>query len=264
MYKSFVAEDFLKFHKLGKDYKISGFLVFGTFKKYPYELVETLIKEIDPNATYRKMPDEFLEPIIEFTIKGKNYWFVTAYGGALLSEWTHIACLLGSQKNIVVGSCGGLSSEANTHDIIVPTFSYGNESTTRAYALDTNNKHHSDEELRESLIKLLEDKYKIWEGPTVTYQAMLAETWEDVKRWSKEGYYGVEMEAATVFAVSNNFKVPSAAIVRITDNLIKQETVLDVNYEQGKDMRRKISSDMLKAALSAMTETGRAASGKST
>ncbi|MDO8496868.1 MAG: hypothetical protein Q7S43_05475 [bacterium] len=252
MYKSFVAGDFLKFHKLGEDYKVSGFLVFGTFKKYPYELVESLVKEIDPSASYRRIPDEFLEPILEITVKDKKYWFVIAYGGALLSEWTHIACLLGSKKNIVVGSCGGLSPEANTHDIIVPTFSYGNESTTRAYNLESDNKHYSDEKLRKHLVGLLEDKYKVWEEPTVTYQAMLAETLEDVERWSREGYYGVEMEAATVFAVSNHLKVPSVAMVRITDNLIKGETVLDVNFEQGKDMRKQVSSDMLKAALSVL------------
>lgn len=252
MYKSFIAEDFLKFHKLGDDYRVSGFLVFGTFKRYPYELVESIVKEIDPDANYRRISDEFLEPILEFTIENKKYWFVTAYGGALLSEWTHIASLLGSKSNIVVGSCGGLCPEANTYDIILPTYSYGDESTTRAYNSESNNKHYANEELRQRLISKLDNQYTIWEGPTITYQAMLAETWEDVERWSKEGYYGVEMEAATVFAVSNHFNVPSVGMVRITDNLIKKETIFDINFEQEKDRRKKVNSDMLKVAILTM------------
>jgi uridine phosphorylase len=72
---------------------------------------------------------------------------------------------------------------------------------------------------------------------------MLAETWEDVVRWSNQGYVGVEMEAATVFAASKHFGVPAAAILRIGDNLIEEQTVMDVNYENTKDLRRQISQD---------------------
>ena len=59
----------------------------------------------------------------------------------------------------------------------------------------------------------------------ITCQAMLAETWEDICEWSSRGFYGVEMEASTVFAVSQHFKVPATAMLNIADNLIEKETI---------------------------------------
>lgn len=77
----------------------------------------------------------------------------------------------------------------------------------------------------------------------------MAETWEDIQRWSNEGYYGVEMEAATVFAVSNHFKRSAAALLVIGDNLVQEKTVLDVNYESGSITRQNVRGDMLRASL---------------
>jgi len=48
-----------------------------------------------------------------------------------------------------------------------------------------------------------------------TCSAMLGETREDIQGRSSEGYYGVEMESATIFAVSNHFHIPSAAMIYI-------------------------------------------------
>jgi hypothetical protein len=48
--------------------------------------------------------------------------------------------------------------------------------------------------------------------------------------------------------------VPSAAILMIGDNLIKEETVFDADYENSSDVRREISADMFKAALKVMLE----------
>lgn len=255
MYKSFTAEDFLEHLELGINYSISGFLVFGGYKESLYGVVEDIIKEIDPSVEYRRLSDEFLNPILEFKLNGKRYWFTKAYGGALLSEYVHLASIFGSKVNIVTGSCGGLYPEANMHDLIIPTFSSGNESTTRAYDSNPENKHFATDSLRKELMEYFSN-YKVWEGPTITYQAMLAETREDIESWSKQGYYGVEMEASTVMAVSNYFKVPTAAILRIGDNLIKNQTVLDPYYLEQKHNRKEVTKDILKAAIQVMIQRG--------
>lgn len=152
--------------------------------------------------------------------------------------------------NVLLGSCGGLKKGANTLEIIIPTWSYAEESSAKAYQLDTHNKYHPDEALSKRLTEKISENYIVHRGPTVTYQAMMGETLEDVERWAKQGYAGVEMEAATIFATSNYFKVPSAAILRIGDNLIEEETVLDINYDMARDMRRQVSEDIFDIALS--------------
>ena len=260
MYRSFTAADYQKHLNLSDNYKVDGFIIFGTFRSTPYKQLKEAIDELGLNAEYKSvLPKtssyyEFLKPITEFIVDGKTYWFVVAYGGTMLSEWLHLACLFGSQKNIVIGSCGGLLKEADTPDIIVPTLAYANESTTRMYEPTAHCKHTANKALSERLIRRLQAEHKVWHGPTVTCQAMMAETWDDVLGWSDEGYYGVEMEAATVFAISNHFKRQSAALLVIGDNLVAEKTVLDVNYEEGGRRREQARGDMLKAALIDFTE----------
>ena len=72
---------------------------------------------------------------------------------------------------------------------------------------------------------------------------------EDVKKWSEDGYYGVEMETATVFAVSAHFKMPSASVLYNTDNLIKGQTVGDQTHTQQKMQREEVKKDVYKIAL---------------
>ncbi len=255
MYKSFTAEDYKKHFDLPKDYEVSGFISFGTFKKSPYDQIKEVLNGMNIDVSYRRtITNDFFEPILEFTIDTKTYWFAVAYGGAILSEWLHQACLYGSKINIVVGSCGGLFKEADTPEIIIPTYAYADESSTRMYEPEANGKHKSSEDLDQKLIDKLSQKHKVWHGPTVTCQAMMAETFEDVMQWSSEGYYGVEMEAATVFSVSNHFNRKSAALLVIGDNLVAEKTLLDVNYETNGDIRRAVRADMLQAAIEVLID----------
>jgi len=250
MYKSFTADDYRNHWKLPSDYEVHGFIIFGTFHPGPYAQLRAEIEKLGVQVEHKKtLESPYFDPILEFTVNGKNYWFTIAYGGTMLSEWTHLACLFGSEANIVIGSCGGLFAEADSPEIIVPTFAYADESATRMYEPSADNHHNSTETLNKQLIKELEGKHKVWHGPTITCQAMMAETWEDIQKWSNEGYYGVEMEAATVFAVSNHFNRKSAALLVIGDNLVREKTVLDVNYESGATTRQKVRGDMLNAAL---------------
>ena len=117
------------------------------------------------------------------------------------------------------------------------------------YEPQANHIHKADEKLNQKLINKLSKKHKVWNGPTVTCQAMMAETWDDIKKWSSEGYFSVEMEAVTVFAVSNYFKVSSSALLGIGDNLVQEKPVLDVNYEAGSDTRQNVRRHMLRTVI---------------
>ncbi len=251
MYKSHSAADFKKYFGLPQNYKVDGVLLYGSWRKSEHkELLKEIIDEQGFKVEYEQLGESFLREVLSFKIKGKRFWFETGYGGAYISEIVHLGCMLGSKKNIVLGTCGGLIEKGNTGDIIVPTYSHGDESTTRMYNPNSDgHKHFSDKQLSESLRKRLGPEVSIHEGPVVTCQAMLFESWEDIQKWSKEGYLGVEMETSSVFAVSKHFNVPSAAVLVIADNLIKKETVLHGNYKDAKEDRYKIRDITYKAAL---------------
>ncbi len=250
MYKSMSAEEYRALIGLPSDYKIEGMLCYGTWDtKKQIQHLKDSIESLGKSYSYGTLPF-FLEKMVEFTIDGRKFWFDVSYGGALLSEYLHLACLFGSKKNILLGSCGGLSPTIPSSDLIVPTLSYGDESSTRMYDPQAkDHQHYSDESLSKNLVARLSSLYKVWEGKTITCQAMMAETLEDVQNWSKEGYLGVEMEAATVFAVSNHFKVPAAAVLLVADNLIHGETIGSESYNANKQQKEKIRVDQYRVAL---------------
>jgi len=96
----------------------------------------------------------------------------------------------------------------------------------------------SDSGLTERLIEKVPEGTKVFKGTTTTCETLLAETWEDVLNWSKQGFLGVEMEAAMIFALSAHFKVPAAAILTVGDNLIREETMFHENHEKQKELRQ--------------------------
>ena len=166
-----------------------------------------------------------------------------------MSACLHLACLFGSQKNILVGSCGGLKQGIKSGDFIIPMSSYGQESTVLVYNRESN-LQYSNKALSDSLKKHLTGSgVDVWDGPTMTCQASLAQSTDDIQQWTKDNYIGVEMEASTVFAVSNHFSVPSSAIFYVADNLIENQTHLSDSYKDQADMRKQRQHYQVKAAL---------------
>lgn len=250
MYKSFTDEEFRRYFSLSEDYKVEGLLSYGAWDEEKHRSKIKKIIEDENISCSSQIMDGFLSHVLELKIGIKNYWFIVMYGGALLSEYVHLASLFGSKRNIHIGSCGGLHPEMESLDLIIPTWSYGNESTTRVYdreAIDF--KHYSDGELSKELEKNLPGARAIKKGPIISVQAMMGETWNDVKSWSEDGYYGVEMETATVFSVSKCFNVPSAALLYISDNLIKGQTAGDDSHIQQKEIREAVKNDVYKTGL---------------
>lgn len=255
MYKSFTAEEFKKFLSIHPAYKIKGFMSYGAWDEDKhFNQIQKILDELGIQFTSQKL-EGFLAHILELVISNEVYWFTVMYGGAQLSEYTHLASLFGSKKNIHIGSCGGLYPEMNSLDLLVPSWSYGNESTTRAYEPDvTDYKHYPDDFLSKSIRSKIKEDYKVWNGPVMTNQAMLGETLDDVQAWSRNNFYGVEMETATVFSVSKHFRVPSTALLYISDNLIKGQTVIDEGHSQQKNVREDVRNEVYRAGIRTLIE----------
>ena len=133
MYKSFTAEEFKRFFNIPLAYNVKGFMSYGAWdEEKHFNKFQKILDELGIQYATRKL-DGFLSHILELTIGQDAYWFTVMYGGAQLSEYVHLASLFGSKKNIHIGTCGGLYAEMSSVDLLIPTWSYGNESTTRVY-----------------------------------------------------------------------------------------------------------------------------------
>lgn len=243
MYKELTKKDWYKLLKFPEDKKVDAIIVSGVAlanRDREIGFLEQALSNYKDVKKVEYIQDNFFSSIYEFEIGDKLIWFDVVYGGAYLSELLHVGCLFGSKKNFLVGTCGGLQKNLETGDLVIPTYTYGNESTTRIYQPDIkDHKHYADKELREEFVKSISD-YKIHSGPIITCQGMLGETPEDIKKWSEEGYLGVEMESSTFFAVSNSFNVPSVAVMHISDNLVKNILYGGEELEKKREFRNKI------------------------
>lgn len=243
MYKELTKKDWNKLLKFPEDKEVDAVIVSGNSlanREREIGFLEQALSNYKDVKKVEYIQDNFFSSIYEFEIGDKLIWFDVVYGGAYLSELLHVGCLFGSKKNFLVGTCGGLQKNLETGDLVIPTYTYGNESTTRIYQPDIkDHKHYADKELRKEFVKSISD-YKIHSGPIITCQGMLGETPEDIKKWSEEGYLGVEMESSTFFAVSNSFNVPSVAVMHISDNLVKNILYGDEEMEKNREFRNKI------------------------
>jgi purine-nucleoside phosphorylase len=254
MYRSITADQYREHLGFPSDYTIDALLCYGTlYEERVLSQLTEITASLKLNTQLNDLPHSFLRFGKELTIGDKKIWFAIGYGGAWLSEYLHWACLFGSKKNILLGSCGGLKPGMKQGEFIVPESSYGEESSVKIYNRQSNIQY-PDKELSESLaLKLGEDGTKVWRGPMITCQAMIGETLDDIKSWSNDGYFGVEMEASTVFAVSNHFNVPCAASLYIGDNLIEEHTNLSEEYAAEGDIRKQNQLKQLKIALTNLT-----------
>jgi len=251
MYKELNAQDLKKYFGLPEDYIVEGFLSYGNYDVQDmYHHILTSFDRLKIQPAVRQLQN-FLQNIFEVAINEKNYWFAVEYGGTALCEQVHLASMFGSKKNIHIGSCGGLNHEISSLDFITPSWSYSNESSSRMY--DKNNldyKFKADailsKKLQEGSEKL---SNKVWFGPIMNCEAIFAETLEDIEMWSKEGYLGVEMETGTMFSVSNHFRVPSAALLYVSDNLIKKQILNDASHKSQKELRDKKVEELFDVAI---------------
>lgn len=241
MYKSFSALEYKNFFELPDDYVVDGLMLHGTWNlEKELENLKLALVQIDSKYSISSIgnPESFIgQQGLEITVLGKRLWFFVVYGSSKTSEFTHLASLFGSKKNVLLGSCGGLLKGAKMGDIIVPTQSASDGSSTFAYDRTKSDLQSSDTLLSESLATNIGEHFTVHRQKTATCQAMLGETYEDVQEWSAQGFAGVEMEAAAFFAVSNHFNVPSAAVLRIADNLIENETVHSESFISSKAAR---------------------------
>jgi purine-nucleoside phosphorylase len=251
MYRSISADQYREHLGFPVDYTVGAMLCYGTlYEQRVLSQLKDAMVDLGINAEINDMPHEFLRFAKEIKIGDKNIWFAIGYGGAWLSEYLHWACLFGSKKNILLGSCGGLKPGIKQGDFIVPAASFSEESSAKIYNRGSNIQS-SDKNLSASISEALaEDGTKVWHGPTVTCQAMIGETLDDIKQWSSEGYYGVEMEASTVFAVSKHFNVPAAASLYVGDNLIEEHNNMSEEYAAEADTRTQNQIKQIKVALS--------------
>lgn len=169
---------------------------------------------------------------------GATIWYVPVLGAPLAAFAVHGACTLGARSVVQIGSFGGTRRHLEVGDLLLVTGAGRGDAASDWY-LPAGEPATADEALTERLRAALRARGTAWhEGTVFSTPAFLAETWDDIVRWESEGYAGVEMEAATTFAVARHFGVPAAALIYLLDNLIAERHLLDNTLPERERIQR--------------------------
>lgn len=178
-------------------------------------------------------------------VDGVTVWYAAVLGAPMAAFAVHAAALLGARGIVQIGSYGGTKKGQNVGDLLIVTGAGRGDGASDWY-LPPGERVAADGGLVERLRQRLAAQGLRWhEGEVFTTPAFMAETWDDILRWEREGYAGVEMEAAATLAIARHFDLPATALIYLLDNLIEERHILDNTADEAdliRDRRELISS----------------------
>jgi uridine phosphorylase len=183
----------------------------------------------------------------------RTIWYAPVLGGPMAALVVHCAAVLGVRGIIQIGSFGGTRRGMKVGELLLATNAGRGEAASDWY-LEPDVPAEADETFTQVIRDLLTARELDWhEGSVFTTSAFMAEEREDILRWESEGYVGVEMEAATTFAIAQHFGVPSACLIYLLDNLIEDQHLLGISkieQEQIQQSRKLVEELALDAIIS--------------
>ncbi len=140
-------------------------------------------------------------------------------GGSKSGVELEVLIALGVKKFVAIGSAGSLQKHIITGDICLPTQAIRDEGTSYHYQAPSKYSHPH-KSMLQKLEKILQrKKFPYFSGSTWTTDAPYRETIRKIETYRTEGCLTVEMEAASLFAISKFRKVPLISILGISDEL---------------------------------------------
>jgi len=143
--------------------------------------------------------------------------FAAAYGGPMAATYLHAFAVMGAERAILIGSCGGLEPTLQVGEFVVPDRVAHEDGGGRLYRPGMPETAATPTLNAELAAALRERGARVRGGLSVSTDSFLAETVEDIARWQQQGCVGVDMEASTVFAVADHFGIERAAALYVID-----------------------------------------------
>lgn len=182
--------------------RVEGFPEIG-ISCFSNNLIEKVIKNFDYKIIgYLNNSNEDI-PIYKINYKGKDVVVYMSRVGAPACVVNYEEMIaMGLKKLVLFGTCGVLKKEIDDLAIIVPSHAIRDEGTSYHYKEASDeievNKQYRD--IFENILK--EHNYSFVEGKTWTIDAPYRETPSKVSKRREQGCVCVEMECASMFAVS--------------------------------------------------------------
>lgn len=211
------------------------FTPFDTTKKikdFPEICVSTFSENIIQKFASMKNAEKIAElytangalPVYKILYKDQEIAFYLSRVGApaCVAGFEEIIAM-GAKKFVLFGSCGVLKDEKVKQNIIIPVSAVRDEGTSYHYIAPTTEikaTEHSIQILQSTLEKC---GYSYVCGKTWTSDAIYRETVSAIQERRQEGCLAVEMECASMLAVSRYRNIPFAQFLYGADNLSSEK-----------------------------------------
>lgn len=140
---------------------------------------------------------------------------------------TEILCNAEVSCMVRLGSCGALRDDIKVGDLIIAQTAIKGDGVTQYY-VGPDYVPTADAELTKKLIEVATPiaemtGNKVYVGSCWTTDAILRETREHVGNAVKQGAIGVDMVSSAFLTIADQYKVPAAVILAVSDNVITGE-----------------------------------------
>ena len=221
-----------------------------TFTKYTFGHIKRLLGSVEKVRLYVPATDS-----IKGEYKGVEVCATKPYFGAVASAMAlELLIATGARKFIVVGEAGALHPSLRIGDILIPTWGIREEGVSYHYMPPDYTPRPSPK-----LISILEEELKrikgrrrmrVIKGGVWTTDAPFRETRDKVRRYSKMGVLGVEMEATALMTIAEYRNVDLAVVLSISDELYGEKW----NPGFGTRKLRRTERLVVEAALNAIVK----------
>jgi len=150
---------------------------------------------------------------------------------------------LGAKNIILYGWCGSLQEELHAMDVLVPTSGLSEEGTSPHYQSQSDKSCEilPSAALRDKVCCALSDKaIEFHQGPLWTTDAPYRETGGKVTDYAAQGIFGVDMEYSALCTVAAFRKVQLAAVMLVSDELLKSPWKPQYSFKAFKKRSREL------------------------
>jgi uridine phosphorylase len=158
--------------------------------------------------------------------QGLQLAVAAAYGAGLVADTSHAFCALGARVVILTGSFGALQPGMKVGDLLVPTWAQATGPVSALYIGDEDKPDASQELVAWLRGRCGDQRLPHHVGPMISAPSVLSETAEQIQGWQRQGFLGVDMEAAPIFAVAKSFGAKRAALLVRVDSPIEGQHLL--------------------------------------
>ncbi|MBA2496501.1 MAG: hypothetical protein H0V33_05300 [Acidimicrobiia bacterium] len=177
--------------------------------------------------------------------------YCTAYGAARAVEPVHVLGTVGCPRFVQIGSCGSLSPDVRTGDVVVPAVATIGEGASQYYG--GAGVAHPDPTLADALaVAWAERGATVHRGLHVTTSALLNQPPDLVARWQAGGHLAVDLETSAVLSAAAWAGARAAATMFVWDELVHDRSWLDPFPPAERAAQRRAEHALFEVALAAL------------